>query len=127
MRLSATVAALALVLVAGACSKRHGGLPAPLGVTPPPTVTNFVVTMPDSANPLDFDLSWSIDDPSLVDHYRIYFVVAGPRGTSSDLVATTTSTTFPATLAVPVPDVAFGVTVVTTEHVEGAMVVARPQ
>ncbi len=123
----AAALALGLALALAACSKRHGDLPTPLGVTPPPTVTNFVVTQPDTTNPLDYDLAWSIADPSVVDHYRIYLVVSDIRGTTAEQVATTTTTTFLATLALPVPDVQFGVTVVTTEHVEGAMVVARPQ
>jgi len=119
----ATAVVAALVIILAGCAK-HDGLPTPLSVGIPPTVTNLVVTNPQG---LDYDITWDIADPSVVRHYRVYAIVPGFNGDSAQLADTTTTTTFLATLAIAVPGVRFGVSVVTLENVEGAMVVAAPQ
>lgn|GEM_PF-2347664 len=126
-QLLARIVAIGILLSAWSVSgcKKHGDLPAPLGVSVPPTVTNLVVNNPQA---LDYDISWDIADPSVVRMYRVYAVVRGLNGRdSAELADSTTSTSFLATLAIPIAGVRFGVTVVTLENVEGAMVVAAPQ
>ena len=110
-------ATAALVLSPG-CSKQHEDFPDPLGVSAPQKVTNLSVTNPQL---FDYDLDWDIGDPATVEYYRVYWSLDGFQfALGADSVMTTS-----ASFAAPLPVAAFGVTVVSDEFVEGAMVTAE--
>jgi len=111
------VCTLAAIVVASGCSKKHENFPAPLGVSVPQKVMNLSVTNPQL---FDYDLDWDIGDPSTVEYYRVY---GSLDGFQFALVADSVTTTQP-TISSPLPVAYFGVTVVSDEFVEGAMVTA---
>jgi hypothetical protein len=111
----AALAVVALALIAG-CSKKHDDLPTAINVPTPPNVSNLVVTNPQD---MDYDLTWSIADPGQVEYYRVY---SSFDGTTFELVEDSVSTTSRSYSSF-VPLAAFGVSVVSTAYVEGAMVV----
>ena len=109
-----TTATLFLVL---GCSKKHEDFPEPLGVSAPQNVTDLSVTNPQL---FDYDLDWDIGDPGSVEYYRVYWSLDGFQfALGADSVLTTQ-----ASFTAPLPVAAFGVTVVSDEFVEGAMVTA---
>lgn len=110
---------VALLVTAG-CSQ-HGDLPAPLAVDEPQMVTNFTVTNVGGG---DYDLSWEIGDATLVDHYNVYVVLDPFTGELSDEPLESTDTFLGVSLGFEIPLLTFGVTVVSTEHVEGEIVFA---
>ena len=115
-----TLLTIAIALAFAPGCARHEDFPQPLGVTVPPTVTNFSVTTTDNMN---FDLQWEIADPAGVQFYRIYF---GVQGLGAPELETEETQTCPCTLPVGLPfavvGTVWGVSVVTDEDVEGAMV-----
>jgi len=106
---------LVLGLVSG-CSKKHEDFPDPLGVSVPQNVTNLTVT--DGAGVFEYIVDWDITDPSTVEYYRVYWSLDGSQFALGADTVMTTSATFTA----PLPVAAFGVSVVSDEFVEGAMV-----
>lgn len=118
--------AIVFMLLLGACS-RHDNLP-PMLVLPagdPPTPVFFPVSTTDS---ITFDLDWTVSDPSNVSHFRVYTIIplfgiplqiiedTTPGETSS---MSKTTTPIP---GVPVTDVTFGVSSVTTGNIESTIV-----
>ena len=108
---------LICVLCVLGCAK-HENFPDPLAISEPPVVSNLVV---DSPSPLNYDITWNIGDPSVVDHYNIY--TASPYG-PPELQGTSDTTTYLAQATFEIPGLAFGVAVVTNENVEGRVVYA---
>lgn len=110
------------------CSKKHEDFPAPLNVSVPPNVTNVAVTNPQN---LDYDVAWGIADVSTVQYYRVYASFDGAQFTLVQDTVPTTSVLCPDPVTPCVraqftsfaPVAQFGVTVVSNENVEGAMVV----
>jgi hypothetical protein len=104
------------------CAK-HKDFPLPLGITQPPTVKNFSVT---KVNDVTFSLYWEIDDAdsSQVQLYRVYFGVQGLGAPELDSEWTMTCPCSPPDMVLPLPlaNTVWGVSVVTKENVEGAMV-----
>jgi len=114
-RLTAILMALVVAQVGLGCSKNHDDLPAMLAVTTPQTVTSLSVTNPQN---FDYDLAWAVGNMSTVRHFRVYGSFDGFQFTFVD---STTSPTFLVQSFLPVAS--FGVSVVSTQGVEGAMVV----
>lgn len=109
--------ALAALLLTGACSKKNTDYPTSLGVSQPQNVTNLSVTNPQA---FDYDLDWDVADPGTVAYYRVYWSLDGMQfALGADSVMTTS-----VAVSSPLPAAVFGVTVVSTEYVEGAMVTA---
>jgi hypothetical protein len=77
-----------------------------------------VVVHPDR---VEYDVTWSIDDPAVVSHYKIY---ALSDFSLPDLLGTSETTTFLAEADFEIPTLAFGVSVVTNQFVEGSIVSA---
>ncbi|MCK4774521.1 MAG: fibronectin type III domain-containing protein [Candidatus Krumholzibacteria bacterium] len=102
---------IALVLLLAACTSDLT-LPPEIDGTVPPIPGNLLVTTSDHTT---FDVSWTISDPTVIRHYRIYWTLGGPP-TLQD-----TPTTLSAQLIFPVPveGVAIGVTAVSTDNIEG--------
>ena len=129
--------ALGLVMAVGlslGCGKKHEDFPAPLDVSVPPNVSNMEVFNPQN---LDYDVKWGIGDASTVQYYRVY---ASLNGVDFILAEDSVPTTSPPTCQTDccfdpltpcirsrieafAPVAVFGVTVVSNENVEGAMVV----
>ena len=107
--------ALAAVAIASGCSKQHENFPDPLGVSVPQNVTNLSVTNPQL---FDYDLAWDIGDTGTVEYYRVYWSLDGQQFALGADSVMTTSVSFSS----PLPVAVFGVTVVSDEFVEGAMV-----
>jgi len=112
--LAALAASLAFVT---ACPKQED-FPAALDVIVPPTPEDFVITNPQDN---DYDLNWTISDPGDVKNYRLYLV---GLGLAPELLAEPTTTTYPITLPFDAGGLQFGLSAVSTDNVEGAMVVA---
>jgi len=114
------LALLAVTFAAAPGCKKHEDFPQPLGVTAPPKVINLSVTTPDN---VDFDLMWDIADPTGVQAYRIYFGIEGLGEPEFDSEWTNPCPcTVPVSLPLPVTNTVWGVSVVTDDNVEGAMV-----
>jgi len=113
--LACVVAAAALLISAG-CAK-HKDFPSPLALIAPPTPANLVITDDTGGK---YTMTWGVDDPAIVDHYNIYSV----SSFGAALEGTTTDTEFGVDLLIPVGGVVLGVSAVTVENVEGAMVTA---
>jgi hypothetical protein len=111
------VSVLTLGLATG-CSKKHENFPDPLGVSAPQKVTNLSVS--DGGGTFVYIVDWDITDPSTVAYYRVYWSIDGQQFALGADTVMTTSATFTA----PLPVASFGVTVVSDEFVEGAMVTA---
>ncbi len=108
------------VLCVLSCSK-HENFPAALDVDKPPVVTNLAVTVVPQPDGIHYDITWDIDDSSVVHHYNVY---ALSEFTLPDLLGASETTAFLAESEFEIPTLAFGVTVVTTQFVEGSIVSA---
>lgn len=113
-----TAGVAALSILAAGCSKKHEDFPDPLGVSVPQNVINLTVTNPQN---FDYDLSWGVNDPGTVQYYRVYWSIID--GVAFILAEDTVATTSVAYDTSPFAAFAFGVSVVSNENVEGAMVV----
>jgi len=114
-RLVLLAAAMTLVAVAG-CSK-HKDFPAELPLITPPTPTNLSIT--DDGNGR-YTLTWDIGDPAAVDHYNLYLVSA--FGTEFEDETPDTNIGVDLGTGIAIPGVVLGISAVTVENVEGAMV-----
>jgi len=109
------LSALATLALAIGCAKKNTDYPSPLNVSQPQNVTNLSVTNPQG---FDYDIDWDIGDPGTVAYYRVYWSLDGTQfARGADSVMTTS-----VAVSAPLPAAYFGVTVVSTEFVEGAMV-----
>jgi len=107
-------AALAAVLTSAGCA-RHEDFPSPLGLLAPPAPKSLMITDDGGGK---YTMTWDIDDPAIVDHYNIYSVSSfgvALEGSTSDML-------FGVDLLFPVGGVVLGVSAVTVENVEGAIV-----
>ena len=110
-----------LALVAVAACDVEPPLPAMVQLVTPPVPQNFTVT---TQNSVDFDLDWTISDPTLVvKFYRVYTIVPILDIASQTFVDTIprSSTSF-STQILPIPGTTFGVSSVTDENVESTIV-----
>ena len=115
----ATLAVALLSIGALGCPKQED-LPAAPDIVVPPTPTNFVITLVDAqVNPpqYDYDFTWTMSDPSNVDHYRLYLLGGG--FVPDELLFETPNTTFPATFSYSLVGLQFAVSAVSPEGVEG--------
>ena len=115
------VALVAIVVVASACA-RHNDFPPLLPIQEPPVPQNFTVTTPDDQL---YDLSWSVDNPSLVAFYQIYTLNLFTG--LPEPVDTTTTTAVQINVGTPFPGLTFGVSSITTENVESSAVFAQAE
>lgn len=115
IQLATLVLAILLVGVVG-CPKQED-FPAALDLTVPPTPTNFVITRVDP-DLTDYDFSWSVGDPTDVDHYRMYLIGGGQLG-QDEVLFETPNTTYPATFGFELTGLQFAVSAVSQQGVEG--------
>jgi len=110
-----------LSIFAAGCGKQHENLPPPLGVGVPSNVDSVDVTSPQD---FDYIVTWWIADDSEVQYYRVY---SSFDGVTFSLAADTVwvGTNSSPTIVSPIPVTAFGVSVVSNENAEGAMVKAN--
>lgn len=103
------------ILVFCACAK-HDDLPPAIDVIEPPVPADLTIQTTDF---MTFQLSWTVDDPSVVAYYRIYsrFDFSSPA-----LEDTSTVTSVQVTSTIPIPGVIFCVSTVTLENVESVLV-----
>lgn len=120
MTLTSLLTVAVAVAFAPGCEK-HENFPQPLGVAVPQTVNNLSVTTLDN---IVFDLTWDVDDPSAVQVYRAYYILEGLPMPNLAGEGPTPQATID--FQVTVSGVTFGVSVVTPENVEGAMVLVTP-
>ncbi|UCG51260.1 MAG: hypothetical protein JSW58_13850 [Candidatus Latescibacterota bacterium] len=106
---------LVFVLVMAACSRHDSDLPQPLPIIEPPTPINFIVSTQDS---IVYDLSWDVEDPSVVSYYRVYTQVLIPY--VEPQIDTTTVTSVHVDLGLPLP-VGFCVSSISVENVESRL------
>jgi hypothetical protein len=116
------ILAAALTVILAGCPK-HENFPTALDVVKAPKPQNFVITSlgrDTDTGWYDYDLSWSVSDPTHVDHYRLYLV----GGTAApELVEETPANTLPVALPFDAAGLLFGLSTVSTGFVESAMVV----
>ena len=108
---------IVLILVVLACSN-HDDPPSPLGVSAPPTPTNFTVASP---SPGIYDLAWDINNPSAVKYFNLYYLdpFSGPV-----FADTTAATSLQVNVGGPVSGLTWGVSSVSVGNVEGHIVFA---
>jgi len=92
-----------------------------LAIVEAPAPGNFTVTTADS---IVFDLSWTEDSPSLVKFYRLYNVDVF---LGVVLIDTTAATSAQVDAVLPIPDLVFGVSAVSTGNVESRIVFGSAQ
>jgi hypothetical protein len=121
-RVVLAVASGTLLLVLGGCPK-HEDFPTQLSLVEAPAPSDFVITAlgVNSSGTFDYDLNWTITDPTHVDRYRLYLVGAG---LVPELVAEPTGNSFPITLPFNAEGLQFGLSTVSTGSVETGMAVA---
>ncbi len=113
--------ALVLVMVIIACSN-HDDPPVRIDVIEPPVPVNFSVLSPAVGV---FNLSWDINDPSLVSYYRLYYV--DPFFGQLTFADTTAATSIQFDVGAAITDLLWGVSSVTIQNVEGTIVYASVQ
>jgi hypothetical protein len=119
MRYFALLATLALAVFVAGCSQ-HSDTPTKYSFTPAPKVSNVQVTgVP--GEPGVYDVTWDVDDDTAVANYRIY--VFDPFTGAPELVGEPTTPSAQVVVGLEIGGLAFGVTAVTVENVEGAMAV----
>ena len=116
------IALLATALIAG-CGQKHEDFPDPLGLTASPPVATVTVTSASNPPPYDYDVEWTIPDTSDVQFFRVYSSFDGMNFALVQDTIPPTQTTGQYTAAFPV--VAFGVSTVSYDNVEAAMVTAE--
>ena len=115
----ATLAVALLSLGALGCPKQED-LPTAPDFVVPPTPTNFVITLVDAqVNPPEYsyDFSWTVSDPSQVDHYRLYLLGGG--FVPDELLFETPNTTYPAVFSYSLAGLQFAVSAVSPDGIEG--------
>jgi hypothetical protein len=110
-----------IILLIFACSK-HDDPPTRVSVVEPPTPFNFTVLSP---TPGIFDMSWDIDDPSVVSYYRLYYL--DPFFSQLTFADTTAATSIQFDVGAAITELMWGVSAVTVENVEGTIVYATVQ
>lgn len=122
MRGVLAMAAVALLFVLGGCPK-HENFPTQLSLVEAPAPTDFVITSNgiNSGGTFDYDLSWTVSDPTNVDRYRLYLVGGG---VAPELVQETTANFLPISLPFNAEGLQFGLSTVSTGSVETAMTIA---
>ena len=116
------IACGATVLLLAGCPK-HENFPTQLALVEAPAPDTFVITA-QGVNPsggFDYDLSWTISDPTNVDHYRLYLVGAG---LVPELVEEPTGNFLPVSLPFNAQGLQFGLSTVSTGSVESTMKVS---
>ena len=108
------------VALLAACSQHDDNVPPQLPISEPPQPVNFVVSTADSIN---FDLSWEVDDPSIVDYYFVYSEILWPIPSLE--VDTTSSTSVKVNTGIQLP-VRFCVSSVTFQNVESRLTCRIP-
>jgi hypothetical protein len=120
-RVVLTVAALAILASVGGC-KKHENFPTQLDVVEAPAPTDFTITaLPFTNGTYDYDLTWSISDPTNVDRYRLYLIGAG---LVPELLAEPTGNAYSFSLPFNASGLQFGLSTVSTGSVESNMTVA---
>jgi len=73
----ATVLALGALLVVLGCPK-HEDFPTQLSLVQAPAPTDFVINaLPFTSGTYDYDLTWTVSDPTHVDRFRLYLLGTG--------------------------------------------------
>ncbi len=114
--------ALAILLVGVVGCPKQEDFPAALDLVVPPTPANFVITRVDP-DLNDYDFSWTVADPTNVDHYRMYLIGGGQFG-QDELLFETPNTTYPATFGFELTGLQFAVSAVSQQGVEGQRMLA---
>lgn len=115
------VAGLATWVVLGGCP-RHENFPTQIALIEAPAPSDFVITaQPFTNGTYDYDLTWTISDPTHVDRYRLYLV---GTGLAPELLTETTGNSLPISLPFNAEGLQFGLSTVSTGSVESAMVYA---
>jgi hypothetical protein len=112
---------LVLIFLLFACSN-HDDPPLQINVIKPPAPFNITVLSP---TPGIFDLSWEIGDPSVVSHYRLYYL--DPFFFQVTFADTTAATSIQFDVGAAITELIWGVSSVTVENVEGEIVFASIQ
>ena len=112
---------LAAALVLSGCGKKHEDFPALLNVGVPTSVSSVTVLDVSTPPSFDYEVEWTIGDTSQVQYFRVYWSFDGATFALAQDTIPPAQTTEPFSVLIPVA--AFGVSVVNTENVEGAMVV----
>jgi hypothetical protein len=116
------IACGALLLVLGGCPK-HENLPTAIDVVEAPVPSTFVITAPAGPDPqgnYTYDLSWTTTDPGATKGYRLYLVEGG---FVPELLAEVTGNQLTQSLPVNAVGLHFGLSAVSTDNIETAMVV----
>jgi len=113
---------VAILFVLGGCPK-HENFPTQLSLVEAPAPTDFVITSNgiNSSGTFDYDLSWTVSDPTHVDRYRLYLVGAG---VAPELVQETSANFLPISLPFNAEGLQFGLSTVSTGSVETSMTIA---
>jgi len=114
--------AVSMLFILGGCPK-HENFPTQIQAIEAPAPTNFVITSLgiNSSGTYDYDLNWTVSDPSKVDRYRLYLV---GNGIVPELVQETTANSLPITLPFNAEGLQFGLSTVSTDLIESSMTIA---
>jgi hypothetical protein len=115
-------AAMSMLFILGGCPK-HENFPTQIEAVEAPAPTNFVITSLglNSSGTFDYDLSWTVSDPTHVDRYRLYLVGSG---LVPELAQETSANSLPITLPFNAQGLQFGLSTVSTDLVESSMTIA---
>lgn len=115
-------AALSMLFILGGCPK-HENFPTQISAVEAPAPTNFVITALgiNTTGTYDYDLSWTVSDPTNVDRYRLYLVGSG---LVPELVQETSANSLPITLPFNAEGLQFGLSTVSTGFIESSMTIA---
>lgn len=106
------------VLLIFSCEKRED-FPPMHPITPPPAPSKLVV---ESYKPLEYDLTWRIDDPRGV--VKEFWVWAWSDISLPETVGVTVDTFFCAETNFEIPGLVFGVSAVSTQNVASSMAIS---
>jgi len=121
MRSVLAMVAVAMLFVLGGCPK-HENFPTQLDLVEAPAPTDFVITaLPYTDGTYDYDLTWTVSDPTNVEGFRLYLVGAG---LTPELVAEPTGNSLPVSLPFNAQGLQFGLSTVSTGSVESSMTTA---
>jgi hypothetical protein len=122
LKSSLVAAAMSMLFILGGCPK-HENFPTQIKAVEAPAPTNFVITSLglNASGTYDYDLSWTVSDPSHVDRYRLYLV---GNGLVPELVQETSANSLPITLPFNAQGLQFGLSTVSTDLVESSMTIA---
>lgn len=115
MNRAAFLAAIVFLGATLSCA-RHTDFPAALELLTSPAPENFTVTSSDDVN---YDLSWTISDPTNVAYYLLYTLNTSGAFTEID---STTATAVQVNTFFPTPGIVFGVASVSTGNVSSPIV-----